>query len=93
MRHPLRRAANILGCDSADEQSVGDQGAMTAPRNRFGTHEGQPGVLCEFDQMVDGTLEFCGSHVVGVATKRGISPAGVDGVRARFPKTAQRGAM
>src|SRR5690606_17398638 len=72
-------------------QRVGHQRAMTAPWNGLGAHDRGAGVAADLHQVVDRVVERVGLHVVGVAAKALVAPAGVGRILARMPQAAQFG--
>ena len=83
------RTHDILGANSTNKQRIGDKRAMTEPRHRFGAHQRDPILTRQLDQFFEGFLKIRRLHVIRVATKRGISPAHVDGIAFRITQTAE----
>jgi len=50
---------------------VGDEGAVAALRNQLGAHDGGALSPRQLQQLVEGTLELLGKHVVGVVPEAG----------------------
>lgn len=91
-RHACR-AGDVAGFSPAHEQRVGDQRPMTAPWHRFGAHQRESVASGQFEQFVDCSAKLRRLHVIGVAAKRQIPPAGVGRVWRRAAQPAQRRAM
>ena len=62
---------------------------MTAPRHRFGAHQCDPVLLRELNQFFDLFLKFRRLHVIGIASKRCISPTGVSRIMFGMTQTAE----
>ena len=73
-------AEDVFDGNAADSESVGDEGAVAAPGDGFGAHEGAGLFSGEMKGAGKGGFEIGGLQVVGVATEAGIAPAGVDGI-------------
>src|SRR4026209_2103765 len=91
MKPPLFQTHNVLGANSANGQSIADERAMTAPRQRFGAHQCDPVLLRELNQFFDLFPEFRRLHVISVASKRCIPPTGVDRIRFGVTQATQSG--
>ena len=52
-------AYDLLATDSPNQESIGDQRAMTAPWHRFGAHDCYPALAHQLDQSFDGFIKFC----------------------------------
>jgi hypothetical protein len=64
-------------------QRIRDQRAMTSPRDRFGTHHGEPVGFCELDEVVEVVCKCRRLHVVGIAPERVVAPSGVQRIGKR----------
>ena len=80
---------DIFGRNSAHGKRVADQRTMTAPGHRFGAHNGNAILFREPDQLLEVFLELGGLHVIGIATKRGIAPTGVDRIGSGMAQSAE----
>jgi hypothetical protein len=82
------------GQDIADlpvfqNQGVGDEGAVTAPWDGFGAHDGGRRGAGNFNEGGEAFSELRRDHIVGVSAEGGVAPAGVDGVLARVAAAAE----
>jgi len=80
---------DILGADSANQQGIGDERAMTAPWHRFGAHQCDPVLVRQPDQFFEALLKFWCLHVIRVTPKGGISPAHIERIALRMTQAAQ----
>ncbi len=85
------RAGYMFDGDITDKKGIGDEGAMAAPRDGFGAHEGGAGGLGEFDDGFEAGGEFGGLHVIGEAPEGRIAPAGVHGIASGVAQSAEAG--
>ena len=72
-------------------QRIGDQRAVTAPRNSLGAHDrawALPTLHHEFFQCIP---EFCRLHIVGIAAETGIAPSVIDRILLSLSKIPKRG--
>jgi hypothetical protein len=76
--------------NAAHAQRVGHQRPMAAPRHRFGAHDRCALLTAQSDQLVEAVRKFLRLHVIGIAAKARVPPAGVGGVLAGASQTAQR---
>ncbi len=83
------RAHDVLGADSANEQGVRDERAMTAPGQRFRAHQCDPVLLRQPYQFNEISLEFRLLHVIRETSKRGISPAHVGRIAQGMTESAE----
>src|SRR6185369_17116325 len=74
VRRSPRLADDFLDRDTMGDQRIGDQRAMTAPRDGFGTHQRDALAFGQFDDLGEMLVECRCLHVVGVAAKRWIAP-------------------
>lgn len=70
-------------------KGVGDEGAVAAPGDDLGAHDGYALLTSEGFQFGEARVEFGGGHVVGVASKGGVAPAGVRRVFGGMAQTSQ----
>jgi hypothetical protein len=68
----------VLGADSTNQQGIGDERAMTAPKHRFGAHQYDSLLVRQLDQFVDALLKFRRLHVIRITSKGSIAPAQVE---------------
>ena len=80
---------DVLGADSTNQQGIGDERTMTAPRHRFGAHQYDSLLVRQPDQFVEALLKFRRLHVVGKTSKGGISPAQVHRIAPNMPQPAE----
>jgi hypothetical protein len=69
VRRRLLCAGDVPHLHSIDHERVGDERAMTAPRNRLGAHDGEPFRGSEPLERGQGVAERVGLHVVGIAAE------------------------
>lgn len=93
MRFPAGGAENVLDFDSARHQSIGDQRAVTPPGDCFRAHDHRRASGCEIDEPGQTLPEGARLHVIGIASKAGVLPAGIDGILPGVPEPAQTGQM
>ena len=86
----LRRAHDVFDRNSADGERVGNERTMTTPRNRFGAHDGDLLLPGQFDEFLQGRLEFWRLHVIGESAEARVAPAGIDRILLCVSKSAQR---
>lgn len=89
MRLGGRERCDVEDGNAAGKSGVGDQGAVTAPRNGFGAHDGGLGNCGEFEKFDEGGVKRRRLHVVGVAAEGVVIPGGVWRILARFAQAAQ----
>jgi len=73
---------DVLDLDPAGGQGVGDQRAVASPGDGFRAHDQRGRAGGEFDETGKSLAEGRGLHVIGIAAKAGVLPAGVDGILA-----------
>jgi len=83
------RADDVGGDEAADEERVGDKGAVAAPGNGFGAHDDRGFLRCEVDQLGEGSGEFGSLHVIGETAKAVIFPFCIDGIFVWVAKAAE----
>lgn len=81
---------DIADLPAFEDEGVGDEGAVTAPWDGFGAHDGGGSVAGNFDQGGEAFGELRSGHVVGVSAERGVAPADVDGVLAAATAASER---
>lgn len=89
MRTGIRRAQNFTDFNSPRHQSVGDERAVTAPRDGLGAHDRQRFLARRFDQVYEILSEFIGLHVIGKASERRVTPTRVHRVGPGSAQPAQ----
>lgn len=82
-------ACDLTHFNPARQQRIRNQGSMTAPRNGFCAHNGDPLRPRKFYQIVQMFSELRRLHVIGEATEAGVMPSGVEGIGTRMPEPAQ----
>ena len=82
---------DVLDLDSAGCQGVGDQRPMTAPGDRFGAHDHGSTGGSDLDELAQVLGERGSLHVIRVAAKAGILPAGIEGILASVPESSESG--
>ncbi len=90
MRHRLRRRPNILTPNSAHQQRIRHQRAMTPPRHRLRAHQYNPIALRRPNQRLHRLPELRRLHIIRIPAKRQIPPSRIRRTRARPPQPAQR---
>src|SRR5579862_2199285 len=84
----LVRAYDVLNGVSHGLKVIRNEGSMTPPPKRFRAHHSGNARRTSLQQPVDASLELCGFHIIGVASKRFISPGSVLGIRSRASPAA-----
>ena len=85
------RTHDVLGANIANQQSIGDERAVTAPGHRFGAHQCDPVLFRQVDQFLHLSLKFRGLHVIRIASKGGIPPTHVERIAPRMTQSASPG--
>ena len=80
---------DVLCANSPNQQSIGDERTMTAPRHRFSTHDCDLFVPGQLDQFLETLLKLRRLHVIRVTPEGGISPPHIDRIALRMAQTAQ----
>lgn len=80
---------DVADLPALEDQGVGDEGAMAAPGDGFGAHDGGGSRAGDLREGVEAFGELRGCHVVGVSAEGGVAPAGVDGVLAAVAAAAK----
>jgi len=84
-----RVSHNVFDSMAADGERVSDKGAMAAPGNGFGAHDGAEFCLRQSFEARESGGEVWSLHVVGEAAKAGVVPAGVDGIGVRVAQATE----
>ena len=79
-----RRTHDVFRVNSTNQQGIGDERTMTAPRNRFGAHQDTTFGTCQVRDPLNVVGELWRLHVVGIAPKREIVPAGIGRIGPRM---------
>jgi len=69
---------DVLGADSTNQQGIGNERTMTAPRHRFSAHQGDRLLVRPMDQFFQALLKFRRLHIIRITSKGSIVPAQVD---------------
>ena len=93
MRLAFPGSDDVLDANAPDEKCVPNQRPMEAPGNRFGTHQRAALADREFRDPLNVLAELRQLHVIRIAAKREIVPAGVEGIGSRVPQPAKTGKM
>ena len=80
---------DVLGADSTNQQGIGDERTMTAPRHRFSAHQHDSGLSRQLDQFFEALLKFRRLHVICIPSKGGISPACIDRIAPSMTQPAE----
>ena len=80
---------DVADLPAFEDQGVGDEGAVAAPGDGFGTHDGGGGSGGDLSEGVEAFGELGSGHVVGVSAKGCVAPAGVGGVFAAVTAAAE----
>jgi len=75
--------------DTANDERVGNQRTMAAPRDCFGAHQRSGPQFRKLNSVLERFLEFHGLHVVREAPKTGVAPAEIDRVALRMAQAAK----
>ena len=86
---PFPRSQDVLDANASNEQRVANQRSVTAPGNRFGTHQRTSFTGRQLDHLFDVLRELRRLHVIRVATKRPVFPAGVRGIGSRVAQASE----
>jgi len=76
---------DMLDLDSARDQCIGDQRPVASPGHGFRAHDRRRTAGCKFQELGQIFSERRSLHVIRVAAKAGVFPAGVDGILAGVP--------
>ena len=80
---------DFLHADSMNQQGICDKRTMTAPWNRFGTHQCDPVLVRQLDQFFEAPLKFRRLHIIRITSKGGISPAQVERIAMSMTQPAE----
>lgn len=80
---------DVADMPAFEHHGVGDEGAVAAPGNGFSAHDCSWGGACDLREGGQAFCELWRGHVVGIATKGCVAPAGVDGVFAGVAAAAE----
>src|SRR6185437_2990183 len=83
------RSNNVLDANASDKQCVPDHRPMTAPRNGFGAHQDTALRTRQFRDPLNVLAELRGLHVIRIASKREIVPAGVGRIGTRVAQASE----
>jgi hypothetical protein len=75
--------------ESANNQRIRDERAVTPPGHGLRTHDRRPPTACHTHQLPEGSVKLRGLHVVGKAAETRISLGRIDGVAVRMSQTAE----
>src|SRR5438309_9660337 len=88
-----RRALNFLDRKTPNQERVGNQRTMTAPRHRLSAHQCNSLLPRMRDQLVQSNLKLQRLHVVCIHSKALVPPACVDRVPPGVSQTPEPGPM
>src|ERR1017187_9162307 len=80
---------DVLGANSTNQQGIGDERAMAAPRHGFSAHQGDSVVVRQADQFFESLGELGRLHVISITSKGSISPAHVERIALRMTQPTQ----
>src|ERR1035437_633426 len=80
---------DVLGADSTNQQGIGDERAMTAPRHRFSAHQDDSVLVRQADQFFEALRKLGRLHVIGIPSKGSIAPAYVERIALRMTQPAK----
>jgi hypothetical protein len=80
---------NLVHMESANNQRIRDERAVTPPGHGLRTHDRRPPTACHTHQLPEGSVKLRGLHVVGKAAETRISLGRIDGVAVRMSQTAE----
>jgi len=89
MNLTVRRTHDMLGVDSTNQQCICDERTMTAPRHCFSAHQDDSLLVRQADQFFEALRKFGRLHVIGITSKRGISPTPVGRIAFRVTQPAE----
>ncbi len=82
-------AGDFCHFDASNQQRIGYQGAMTAPRNSLSAHDCGSALTCKPDKGIQRFLELRSLHVIRITAKAGVTPSSIDRVTASVSQSAQ----
>ncbi len=74
----VRLRHNVSNLPTAHHEGIGNQGPMASPGHRFCAHDRRVTWSAFSHQLVQGVPELVCLHVIGVAAKTFIAPAGIE---------------
>ena len=80
---------NVEDGNSARDNRIGDQRAMTAPGNRFRAHDGGGLEISQRQKVIERLRKLARLHKVGVSAEAGVSPQSVPGVASSATAAAE----
>jgi hypothetical protein len=80
---------NLVHMESANNQRIRDERAVTPLGHGLRTHDRRPPTACHTHQLPEGSVKLRGLHVVGKAAETRISLGRIDGVAVRMSQTAE----
>ena len=90
MRLSLFGIENVHNLNTACFQVIGNQRAVTAPPNRFCTHDrSRPHLVRNVEKTFNACAKFFGFHVIGISAKRSVAPGRVVRILSCFSSAAQ----
>ncbi len=90
MRLSLFCIENVHNLNTACFQVIGNQRAVTAPPNRFCTHDrGRSYLVRKIEKALNASAKFFGFHVIGITAKRSVAPSRVVRILLCFSSAAQ----
>ena len=84
---------DMQNCHPADSQSIGNQPAMTAPRQALRAHNGAAALCCQLNELFQILFKTIRLHVIGITPERRVAPLRVERIFVRRAQTAQPGQM
>jgi len=94
MRLQAPRCQDVQHGAPPGDQCVGDERAMTTPRENLGTHESErPVPLAPCEEFVECRGELRGLHMIGKTAEAGIAPGSIGGVGPRRATPTERRAV
>src|SRR6185437_4956774 len=82
-------ADDLFRIDAADQKRICNQGAVAAPRHRFGTHDGGWALAGKADEFFQRVGEGLSLHVIGIAAKAGVAPRRIEGIATGVAKPTE----
>ena len=68
---------DVVDWVAARDQGIGDQGAVAAPGDGLGAHDGDGFGGRSVGQGFEGGLKFGGLHVIGITAEGLVAPSGI----------------
>ena len=93
MRLAARSAHDMLDMNAARGKRIGDERSMATPRHGLGAHDG--GLLFSrgLHKLLDSLTKLRRLHVIGVAAKACVAPAGIQRVRSCMAQATEGSQM